>query len=65
MDITYDKKEHKFLVQLEDGSCFLASYTGLTQLLKKMAGISGESMGRAPSAEELEEFWENSVPWEE
>ena len=37
MDINYDKKEHKFLVQLEDGSCFLASYTGLTQLLKKMA----------------------------
>ena len=65
MDITYDKKEYKFLVQCEDGSCFLASYTGLTQLLKKMAGISGESMSHAPSAEELEEFWENSVPWEE
>ena len=65
MDISYDTKEYKFLIRCEDGTCFLASYTGLTQLLKKMAGVSGESMGRAPSAEELEEFWENSVPWEE
>lgn len=65
MDISYDKKEHKFLIQYDDGSCFWASYTGVTKLLKKMAGISDESIGRAPSAEELEEFWENSIPWEE
>lgn len=57
MDISYDKIEHKFLVQYDDGSCFLTSYIGVIKLLKKMAGISDESTGRAPSAEELEEFW--------
>ncbi len=63
MDISYDKKEHKFLVQYEDGSRIWASYNSVTKMLAKMAGISSPTIDRAPSTEELNEFWD-SVPWD-
>lgn len=57
MDISYDKIEHKFLVQYDDGSCFLASYDDVIKLLRKMADLPEESYRQYPTQEELEEFW--------
>ena len=61
MNITYDKKEHNFLVHYEDGIYFWISYHSLVKLLAQMAEIPDKPEPRAPTSEELEEFW-NSEP---